>query len=364
MKSPDVTIVIPTFNEADNVRAMYDKISVALADWNWEIIYVDDDSPDNTADLVAKLAENEPRVRLIRRIGRRGLSSASIEGFMASTAEYIGLIDADGQHDERILPQMLRTLRSESLDLVIGSRYVGDGSADGLANAGRVWASRFATRLSSLVMKESVTDPMSGYFVMNRQYLEKSVRNVSGKGYKILLDLITSNSEPLRFKEIPYNFRERMAGDSKLDTNVAAEYVLMLLDKAIGEIIPARFIMFILSGCLGAVMHLCVLGITLLTLDWPFVYGQLLASGMAMILNFGVNNKFTYHDKKLKGSALFPALVKFMLICSVGAVTNLAVATTMFDHNVVWWLSGLVGAGIGAVWNYAVSSTLTWRVLK
>ncbi len=343
---------------------MYEKLVAVLSSWDWEIIYVDDDSPDGTAAAVAEIAQLDARVRLIKRVGRRGLSSASIEGFLASTAPFIGLIDADGQHDEAILPEMLAILRDESLDMVIGSRYVDDGNADGLSSRTRYFASRFATRVSAIVMREPIQDPMSGFFVMSRSYFEKSVRKVSGKGYKILLDLITSNTEPLKFKEVPYHFRERISGESKLDTNVAAEYVLMLLDKSVGAVIPARFIMFILSGCLGAVMHLCLLGVALWILDWPFLYGQLLASGFAMMLNFWINNQFTYHDKKLTGAALLPALLKFVLICSIGAVTNLAVATTLFRQGVIWWLSGLIGAGIGAVWNYTVSSTLTWKVFK
>lgn len=361
---PQVSVIIPTFNEVDNVRVMWERLKNVLGDWDWELIFVDDDSPDGTSNMVAELANEDSRVRLIRRIGRRGLSSASIEGFMASVAPYIVLMDADGQHDEGILPEMLRILRDESLDMVIGSRYTGDGSADGLSSKGRVFASQFATRMSALVMRESVTDPMSGYFAMSRPFLERTVRNVSGKGYKILLDLITSNREPLRYKEVSYSFRERMAGDSKLDTNVAAEYVLMLLDKSVGKIVPARFIMFILSGCMGALMHLVVLATALYSLGLGFVYSQLFASGVAMMVNFIVNNKFTYHDQKVSGIGLVPALIKFILICSVGAVTNLVVAATLFDHGITWWLSGLIGAGIGAVWNYAVSSSLTWGKVK
>lgn len=361
MSVASVSIVIPTYNESANVSIMRDKLDAVLGNWQWEVIFIDDDSPDGTSETVAAMAQRDKRVRLIRRIGRRGLSSASIEGFLASTAPFIVLMDADGQHDETILDEMLNRLEQFDLDIVIGSRYIASGRTDGLSTRRR-WVSQLATRLSGVVMRDAVQDPMSGYFAMRRQFFESSMRRLSGKGYKILLDILTSANRDVRFVEVPYTFRARMAGQSKLDVNVAAEYVFMLLDKSVGRIIPARFIMFILSGCMGAMMHVLILALALSALGWSFIYGQLTASAFAMVINFIVNNHFTYHDKKLKGMLILPALLKFLLVCSVGAVTNLAVAATLFEHGLVWWFSGLIGAGIGAVWNYAVSRSLTWKL--
>jgi len=236
---PELSIIVPTFNERENVVELIDRLSQCLEHRSWEIVFVDDDSPDGTADLVRQIAVDDCRVRCLQRIGRRGLSSACIEGMLATSAPYLAVIDADLQHDERLLPKMLDTLKQGEADIVVGSRYAPGGDI-GEWDAGRARISRLATRLCRGLVPEDLADPMSGFFMMHRSVFLEAVRGLSGIGFKILMDLFASLPRPLRFKELPYRFKRRHAGESKLDSAVAWDYAMLLLDKRVGHFIPLR----------------------------------------------------------------------------------------------------------------------------
>ena len=218
---PQLSIVVPTFNELGNVAELRDRVDAALPGIDWELIYVDDDSPDGTAAKLQALAQKDRRVRCMLRIGRRGLASACIEGMLAASAPIVAVIDADLQHDETRLPVMLELLSDPEIDVVVGSRYTDSGSVEGWDKS-RASISRMATRLARLVLKAELRDPMSGFFMMRREVLLSCVRaGVSGVGFKILLDLFATSPVQLRFREVPYTFGQRHSGESKLDTNVA-----------------------------------------------------------------------------------------------------------------------------------------------
>lgn len=356
----ELAVVIPTFNESDNLRPLLAALDTALKGVHWEAIVVDDDSPDGTAGLARSLSQDDPRVRVIQRVGRRGLSSACIEGMLSTAAPFVAVIDADMQHDEALLPKMLAKCRDENLDIVVGSRYVPGGGV-GEWDATRALVSRGATKLSRLVIRDDLSDSMSGFFLMRRDSLEEVVGDLSGKGFKILADIFASSRRPLRFAEVPYQFRNRNAGESKLDTMVAWEYVLLLSEKFFNGVIPFRFVMFLLVGAIGIVFHLALLGMMLKGLDLRFLIAQGVATVAAIILNFTINNLFTYRDRKLTGWRAVLGLGTFALACGIGAFVNLRVAVYLYETGVAWWLSGLLGAGVGAVWNYAVTATFTWR---
>ena len=361
---PLLSIVVPTFRERDNVRPLLERVSHAMDTVGWEIVFVDDDSPDGTAALVRELAAADARIRLVHRIHRRGLAGACIEGMLATTAPFVAVMDADLQHDERLLPDMLSVLQDEALDIVIGSRHVTGGSL-GAWGEDRQLASRVATRLSHLVLKADVKDPMSGFFMLRRELIDEVVRDLSGIGFKILLDIFISARRPLRFRELPYTFGVRVAGDSKLDSMVATEYVLMLLDKTLGRYIPTRFIPFAFIGGLGVFVHMGVLWTLFRGLGASFIAGQTVATLVAMTFNFFLNNFFTYRDRRLRGWALLRGWLSFTLACSVGAVANVGIATYLFHAAPAggfWWvLSAVAGILVGAVWNYAVTAVYTWN---
>jgi dolichol-phosphate mannosyltransferase len=363
VRTPELTLVVPTFNERDNIAPLVELVAATLAGVDWEAIFVDDDSGDGTAAVVRAFAQRDPRIRCLQRIGRRGLSSACIEGALASASPYVAVMDADLQHDERLLPRMLETLKREPVDLVIGSRYVAGGSV-GDWNRGRAEISALATRLSRIVCKTEIADPMSGFFMFRRDIFEGAVRNLSGQGFKILLDLLASSPAPVRVKELPFEFRPRRFGTSKLDTLVVWEFGMLIADKLIGHLVPVRFALFAFIGTFGLAVHLTVLRAALSVPSLDFTKAQTIATVVAMTSNFFLNNLFTYRDQRLSGWKLLRGLLSFYLICSVGAVGNVGIAAYVFAGNQVWWIAGIAGAIVGSVWNYAVSSVFTWRRVK
>ena len=357
---PELAVVVPTLNERDNVEPLLERLTVVLGGLEWEAIFVDDDSSDGTWAVLQALQRRFGRVRVLRRIGRRGLASACIEGMLATSAPYIAVMDGDLQHDEAVLPAMLATLKAQRLDVVVGTRFAAGGSVGELSR-GRVLISRLGRLLSRAVTRADLSDPMSGFFVLDRDFLERTVHRLSGHGFKLLLDLLASAPSRVRFAEVPYRFRERGYGHSKLDAPVVLDYVTLLGDKLLGRHVPIRFVIFVLVGLFGLVVHLAVLGLCFRLLEAPFYLSQVIATLVAMTSNFNLNNVFTYHDRRLRGLDLAYGHLSFYLICSIGAIANFQIAQLLFDLDLPWALAGLLGAVVGAVWNYGVSSTLTWR---
>jgi len=359
---PELTVIVPTRNEHDNVCPLYQGLCRTLEGIDWEVIFVDDDSQDGTPQAVCRLATLDRRVRCIQRIGRRGLASACVEGMLASSAPYIAVMDADLQHDEQLVPHMLKILKTEPIvDVVVGSRYVEHGSI-GIWRWRRAWLSSVATRIGRSFLQVPIADPMSGFFVVRREAFHGSVRRLSNIGFKLLFDILVSSQRSLQVKEIPFRFRERHAGESKFDALIGWEYLMLLADKLIGHIVPIRFFVFALVGGLGLVVHLAVLWLCLNTMQLSFALSQATATEVAIIGNFALNNWLTYHDRRLSGLRFLRGLLSFGLICSFGAIANVGIATLLFtQQHSYWWVAGIAGAAMSAVWNYAVSSTYTWR---
>lgn len=358
----DLAVVIPVFNERANVATMVAGLDAALNGRRWEAIFVDDDSPDGTADTVREIARLDSRVRVIQRIGRRGLSTASIEGMCATAAPFVAVIDGDGQHDETLLPRMLDAFAEDTrLDVVIGSRFV-DGGGTGEWDHDRVAKSALATRLSRRVLEADLNDPMSGFFMIRTNVVRQLVPGLSGIGFKILLDIMTAAPKPLHFKELPYVFRTRTEGESKLDHVVAMEYLIALYDRAFGRIIPVRFAMFSAIGGMGVAVHMAILSALYVGLGTSFIAGQIVATLGALTFNFFLNNALTYRDRRLKGAkGLLLGWLSFAVVCGVGLIANVGIATYLHEVQASYWaLSAIAGILVGAVWNFALSSRFTW----
>jgi dolichol-phosphate mannosyltransferase len=364
--SATLCVVIPVLNEEGNIRPLVERLRAVLAGIAWEVMFVDDDSRDGTRAAIAAVAAEDPRVRMIHRIGRRGLASAFIEGAQASLAPYIAAMDGDLQHDETILPAMLAAVRDpaeggEGYDIAIGSRYVAGGGI-GDWDATRAGMSSLATKLAGIVLRTPVSDPMSGFFLLRRTVFDQAARRLSAMGFKILLDIIASLPAAPRIKELPYQFRSRVSGESKLDAGVLRDYLLLIADKLVGHIVPVRFLLFAGVGAVGIAAHLVVLrlGLRLGGLDFPTA--QTIATAVAILGNFSLNNTFTFRERRLTGWRYLGGLVTFSLISSVGAVMNVNVSSMLFgDAHSTWWYAGVLGAAMSLVWNYAVSSAITWR---
>jgi dolichol-phosphate mannosyltransferase len=355
----ELAVVIPVLNERDNIAPLVERLTHALASVRWEAIFVDDDSPDGTADTVRALARFQSNIRCVQRLGRRGLASACVEGILSSAAPYVAVMDGDLQHDETLLPQMLARIKAERLDVVVASRYTDAGSV-GEWQRSRVVISDVAGRLSRLVVKADLTDPMSGFFVVERSAFAAAMRSLTGQGFKILLDLFASSPRPLVFAEVPLTFRQRLHGESKLDTLVAWEYLMLVLQKLVGPAVPVRFLLFSLIGALGVGTHLLTLwfGTHLLAIAFPVA--QAIATWVAMTGNFLLNNLFTYRDRRLRGRRLVTGLISFYAVCGAGGAANVGVASYVAGGHHSWWLAGLAGAAVSVVWNYAMSSIFTW----
>src|SRR5580704_10505370 len=356
----DLAIVLPTFNESGNVGPLVDRLENALQGVRYEVIFVDDDSPDGTADVVRLLAERHDNVRVLQRIGRRGLASACIEGILGTAAPYVAVMDADMQHDEAILPEMLQRIRDENLDLVVGSRNIAGGSM-GEFTQWRVKLSHLGRRLSLMGAEHELSDPMSGFFVVRLSTFEQFAHRLSGIGFKILLDIVLSAGPGLGIGEVPYRFRLREHGESKLDLMVGLEYFELLVDKHLGNVVNVRFVLFAMVGAVGVGVHLLILSAMLKLAGLSFAKGQAVATFIVMILNFVLNNSVTYRDRRLRGWRFWRGLVSFCLACGLGVAANVAIATEAYHHGVLWWLAALIGLMFTSVWNFAVTSMTTWR---
>ncbi len=335
-------------------------LDAALAGLAWEVVFVDDDSPDGTSTEAKRIAQTDPRVRCIRRIGRRGLSSAVIEGALSSAADHIAVIDGDMQHDETRLPLMLEAVRNGA-DMAVGSRHVEGGNSSGLSSPLRVKLSETGIRVAQAVTHTSISDPMSGFFMLRRELFEALAARLTGQGFKILLDLILASPRVLNIAEIPYKFRPRVAGESKLDVLVLAQFAGLLLDKALRGVVPLRFISFALVGIVGVLVNLIVLQLATAA-GADFGKAQTIGTIIAMMVNFQLNNQLTYRAQRLKGARAWRGLALFMIVCGLGAIADIGIAKALYAENGRSLFSGAAGAAVGVVWNYAVSATLVWRV--
>ena len=355
----DVAVVVPTLNEAANVEKLIAKLSVVLAGRGWEVLFVDDNSADGTSELVRRIARESRHVRIVQRVGRRGLSSAVVEGILATAAPIVAVMDGDLQHSEETLPRLIDAIADGAADIAVGTRYVAGGGI-GDWDRDRARMSRLATRAGQIALGTDVSDPMSGFFAVRRDAFERALPRLSAVGFKILLDILASSPVPLKVAEIPYQFRTREAGESKLGVRVIAEYAELIADKTIGRVVPVRLIKFLMVGGLGVFVHLAVLRM-ILGAGSAFFTAQTAAVMTAIAFNFFLNNIFTYADRKLRGWRLFGGLASFYAISALGAVANIGIGTWMAGQDERWWVAGVAGVVVGAIWNFAMSSALTWR---
>ena len=356
---PELAIVVPTLNERDNVGPLIERLDRLLAGVDWEGVFVDDDSADGTAEHLRDLGSDDRRVRCIRRVGRRGLSSACIEGILSTSARYVAVIDGDLQHDESLLPRMLDILKRGQTDLVVASRYLALGAADGLSGRRRL-LSRAGARLARVLLQSDITDPVSGFFMMRSEVMDNAAVRLSGVGTKILIDILASAPGPLSVTELPYRFRGRQSGSSKLDWFTVLEYLALLAEKVSGGYLPAKFFLFAAVGASGMIVHLLVLRLLLAAVGAGFVGAQTAATATAMVWNYFLNNSLTYRDYRLVGWAALRGLASFMAICGLGAVVNVLLARDLYAMTQMWLLAGAGGAAVGALLNYALTSMFTW----
>ena len=357
---PTLSLVVPTYRESANVPVLFERVKAALEGLTWEMIVVDDDSPDGTSEVAFGLAAADRRLRCLRRVNRTGLAGAVLEGWMSSSADLVAVIDGDLQHDERVLPKMYGLLEAGSGDLAIGTR-VSDGTEDGLSPA-RKKLSDLGKWFFLRIAGSPVTDPMSGFFMIRRDIVSRLAPRLSPDGFKILVDVILTAGGGLKIVEVPYRFRKRVAGESKLTPLVGLDFLGLVAHHASGGVLPIRFVLFALVGAVGLVVHILALSAFRYRLgpsDFPT--GQAVATLAAMASNFILNNEITYRTHRFRGLGMIGGFAAFALGCSFGALANIDVASWLYKANETWWVAGLSGAALSVVWNYAVSTNLIWR---
>ena len=358
---PTVSVVVPTYQESANIPILFDRIKNALDGAPWELIVVDDDSPDGTSSVALALAAEDRRIRCLRRVNRTGLAGAVIEGWMSSSADFVAVMDGDLQHDESILPKMYEALARGSGNLAIGTR-VRDGGGAGSLSPARQALSDLGAWFFRRIAGATVTDPMSGFFMIRREIVSRLAPRLSPDGFKILVDIILSAGGGLKIVEVPYLFRKRNAGESKLTPLVGIDFLGLVVHHATAGVLPIRFVLFAMIGAGGLVVHIATLSAVL---HWfgmfTFAAGQLVATIVAMGSNFILNNEITYRPYRYSGLGMIAGFLAFALGCSVGVLANIDVASLLFKDNQTWWFAGLAGALLSVVWNYAVSTNLIWR---
>ena len=358
----DYAVIVPTLNEKENVILTVERLESVLSGMNWEVIFVDDDSTDGTWQQLLKLAAQKPHVRMIRRVNRRGLSSACVEGMLATSAQYIAVMDADLQHDAAILPQMFAALVNNEATVTVGSRYCGDGGV-GEWDKTRAKMSQLATVLASKILLTPCSDPMSGFFALKRGLIDEIASDISLSGFKILFDILTTKGIPLKVKEIPYTFCTRIHGTTKLSVSTLIDFAWLLLKKISFRLPITNFLMFCLVGLTGVAMHFCVLYAMHKLFQYPFFLSQCIATFFAMTSNYIINNRLTFFSNQLRGKAFIKGYLLFCLACMFGAIVNIAISEMLFGLSLSWFSAAGAGIVAGSVVNYIFSKTIVWKGL-
>lgn len=362
--SLQVSVVVPVFNESANVATLVRRVEGVLGSIGWEVIFVDDASPDGTGDAVRAIARTDRRVRLLERHDRRGLSSAVIEGALASAADVVAVMDGDLQHDESVLPQLYETVASGQADIAAASRFLQQGGADGLSSARRLQMSNTGIDLANRAFGLDLTDPLTGFFAIRRDLVIEALPHLSGQGFKVFLDLITALPRRPEVVELPFRFRPRLHGESKLDRRVMYDFALFFIEKKIRPVLPlpARFISFALINALGILVHLATLVVMVGGLGTGFTLAQLVGTLFGMTFNFAVNNAVTYADQTLRGRQFVIGFVVFCALCSVGILANVGMANVLHERysELNYMLPALAGALVAVVWNYGATRVLVW----
>ncbi len=374
--APDLSLVICTLNEGAAIRSVIEEITQTLAGIKHEIIVVDDNSTDATQSEVLDLAKTLPHVRLHVRLTERGLSSAAIKGWDIARGQYLGVMDGDGQHDPQAILALANMIMKGDKDLVCVSRYIG-GTDTGLSFI-RDLGSKAATAATGLVLSVPLTDPMSGCFMMTRDYYMSARPKLTGVGFKILVDVAASSSIKPRFGEVKAALRQRQGGQSKLDLRVVLDLGALLVEKATKGFLPARFVLFAGVGVTGVFVYGAVLYVChyLFRGNEPIPFYRFrhvdgdtlsycLAIWVSMTSNFFINNSITFRDKRLKGWGLLRGLMSFYVACSIGAVFSLFLSMYMKDKlGIHWFVAGVSAALMSSVWNYWASALISWRKAK
>ena len=363
----DLSVILPTYNESENIKILIEKLSAVLSDLDFEVIVVDDDSPDLTWQVAQNLGLLNSRIKTIRRLNKKGLSSAAMSGMMESSGKVIAVMDADMQHDENILPALYERVRGGHCDICIGSRAVKKGGYRNMT-AGRRFASNLAKYLAKIALRTTVKDPMSGFFALSRDYYRNTMNRVNPSGFKILLEFIVRGDSP-KLNEIGYVFKKRVFGKTKLNASITLEYLLALIDLRFGWFVPNRFVKFCIVGVSGSLVNFLCFAVAE-SQGIPVSISILIGAELGMVWSYFLNNLFTFSPFRYHGTRFFQGLFLYQLISLYGITIQLSVVSLVISRlpfvtslYITLYLTYFVGVCFGAVANYFLHTYYTWNRL-
>ncbi|MFC1912035.1 glycosyltransferase [Chloroflexota bacterium] len=357
--SKPISIIVPTYNEADSITPLVEKLHAALAGYNYEIIFVDDDSQDGTGTIASGLSARYP-VKLMVRKGKKGLASAVVDGLQQVSNDIVGVMDADLQHPPEAVPALVREIENGA-DVAIGSRYVKGGEFPDWGPVRSV-ISKGAIFLSHLFLPSTrkISDPVSGFFFFNRQVV--SGAELKPTGYKILLELLIEGSYQ-KVAEVPYSFQLRHLGQSKLGARQQIDYLkhLFSLMRRKGELL--RFFKFCLVGGSGVLVNMGLLWLLTEFAGLFYLLSAAISIEISIISNFTLNDYLTFPDRRSRGAGRFlQRLAKFNLVSLAGLGLNMGVLWLLTNvFGVYYMLSNLCGIAVATIWNYVANFWWTWK---
>ena len=360
----NITFVLPTFNESGNIISLLKQLLDLNSNYEIELIVVDDNSQDGTAELVREFSKKEKNIKLINRIDRFGLSSAIKEGCINASNEIIAIMDTDGQHKVRDVINAAEKLFFENFDVVIGSRFALGASIEGLSQErakGSIIANKFA-RYSLSRNYRNISDLMTGCIVLKRKSCIDFLKKVDVNGFKFLYELLSISKGILKIGEIPLSFQPRKDGFSKLDIAVIWDFFVSLSHSFLKRSIPRKAISFGFVGSTGVVVQLISSYSLMIIFGLTFEFALPIAVVLSASSNFFINNWLTFRSKRLKNKQLIFGLLKFLIVSSLPIFANVGLATSFYNYiSPNTFVSQLAGIIIVFIWNYAASSKLVWE---
>lgn len=354
-----LSIVIPTFNERENVEIISERISQTMGSIPYEILFVDD-SIDDTPEFLEKISKNDPRIRYIHREIRGNLATAVVLGIEQSVGELITVMDADLQHPPELLAEMMKAM-TDDVDIVIPSRFVPGGNDGGLKGI-RKFMSWFARVSGQIVLSDlrNVTDPTGGFFMFRRRVVEGV--KLKPIGWKIMIEILVRGHYG-KIAEIPYAFSPREHGDSKFSFKEQINYGLHLLRLLKDSPKDRRFFLFAIVGGLGVVVNMIIYMILLQIAAMSPGISSMIAGTLTIFFNFALNKTLTWRDRK--GTPVFKSLVKYIIVSVIGIAINVGVVIILIrmlsSVFLIAYIAQLLGIAAATLWNYVVNNKWTFR---
>jgi len=373
--TPTLTVIVPTYNEAENIPILIKLLQDRLADFDYEVVIVDDDSPDQTWRVALDAVTDDHRFSVIRRTSDRGLSAAVLTGMSMASGSVMVVMDGDLQHDPAAIPALVSKIIDDGAEVCVASRAV-EGGSYGEFSSRRRFVSWVGAQMAHLFLQASVTDPMSGFFAISRQRYDAVVNLVNPRGFKILLEFLARGPRPV-VAEVGYRFGNRIHGTTKLTGSVVVAYLIALIELSVGRFISATFTAYCLVGLVGLTVRSGVqwlLSVGLLGAAVHPRWAVVLAVQLSIISNYALNNAFTFTSRRHRGWSRVGGLIRFQIVSIYGLFVHAGAMALLVDHSRdegAWGVAELwsihrswpfiIGLGMAMIGNYYLNTTVTWR---